>query len=1081
MSVDEINPRSTGQYLRSMTASRKEIIELTFEEAAQLAEDGEPLFECIKDDVPYTAYTDCDHYCDSPEIPSDDIIDDVQERMMNNLGHLINDQFTDEHKGTFGIATRHGLDAKKQVYKLSWRCYFFGFVITPAEMKKVIVQKGLDKGGSGSLDSSPYSKNQLLGCVGFPKSKIDRRVLVPLDESMPLERFMVQNITGKEIELKYDDSEDDVQVSAPLDWSVGNFDHPRFVPPWDILEKLVMSLDVQNRCGKGTYLAWARIGWAINGVARAAKRFSDGLELWLKFCRRCIDTYLEDPMKARLIYCGAKSRDQQLGWTSLMEALREDDIGMHQQIAKQVRDIGGAEITGEDELKIIKKFVYTSFHHKPNDIGQVIVKSYDHGSFLIVNTTEDRPYCPLFEGEHEPILHPYVVIGLKTAKNKCRHHDCKDKTDIVIEFVSYPIDLKTIVARLLRKVQSPEEAISKFVRQRKATDFTMMDDHDAEIAAPEAMPLGGTRFALTKNRFCCVCQCLHDNPENCIIVNEAATKLAMACRQQPFKCHPSGGVLVPANVSNIIIQNAVINVNNVTTEAISSLLDTDFAADDLPCFSNEPDRLERFVRSISGGHNDIAWFVHALWGEEFRYFDDKWHCFEGHIWNPIKKTPLLRSRLSTGLCEYYKAAQRHYQNNLHLSKAKEKAESLKKMILSLKTAHFKDSVMKEIVEVFQIENREWAKEVNMADLLPFNNGVFDLQTFQFRDGQREDRMTLSTRIDYLPYDKEDPTSSKIKAFVKSIQPDKAARHYLLKSAALCLTRETAYQTFTVFTGSGANGKSIFTDLLGRTLGDFAITARVEILTMPAGSPHSAQSGLDVLENKRLVLFDEPPKNSVIQAEIIKRFAGGTDKISTRGLHQSEREFIPVFKPVLTCNSIPLVSEDSHAIWRRMKVVDFPVQFVDTPAVDNSLSQLADHNLSAASKTWGPRFAGYLIKWLRRLQADGLTPPTAVTAVTEEYRDDNDPYSEYCSEALERCDTELWLQWTDLLAHFRTWHDKRFPSRPLGKGKKSKDVQALRKYFERKLGDIVVTQRKKQNVNGIFGWKLQSEFVADPEQ
>ena len=401
------------------------------------------------------------------------------------------------------------------------------------------------------------------------------------------------------------------------------------------------------------------------------------------------------------------------------------------------------------------------------------------------------------------------------------------------------------------------------------------------------------------------------------------------------------------------------------------------------------------------------------------------------------------------------------------------------MILSLKTAHFKDSVMKEIVEVFQIENREWAKEVNMADLLPFNNGVLDLQTLQFRDGEREDRMTLSTRIDYLPYDKEDPTILRIKAFVRSIQPDKAARRYLLKSAALCLTRETAYQTFTVFTGSGANGKSIFTDLLGRTLGDFAITARVEILTMPAGSPHSAQSGLDVLENKRLVLFDEPPKNSVMQAEIIKRFAGGTDKISTRGLHQSEREFVPVFKPVLTCNSIPLVSEDSHAIWRRLKVVDFPVQFSDRPTENDPLSQLADHNLAATTKAWGPYFAGYLVRWLKKLCEEGLSPPSAVAAVTEDYRDDNDPYLEYRAEALEQCSDDIGLKWSDLLAHFRTWHDRRFQSLP--KGRAAKELIAVRKYFERhigKIGDVQPAGQKK--IWGVKGWRLRSAFLEETD-
>ena len=144
-------------------------------------------------------------------------------------------------------------------------------------------------------------------------------------------------------------------------------------------------------------------------------------------------------------------------------------------------------------------------------------------------------------------------------------------------------------------------------------------------------------------------------------------------------------------------------------------------------------------------------------------------------------------------------------------------------------------------------------------------------------------------------------------------------------------------------GFGSNGKSIFADLLSCMLGDFAGTQRVELLTQGAGTPHGAQYGVDKMEHKRVAFFGEPPKGSIIQAEVIKRFAGGTDKISTRGLHQDEREFVPVFKAVLSCNSIPKISEDSFAIWRRVRIVDFPVKFSPDPDPDpdNPLSQLAD--------------------------------------------------------------------------------------------------------------------------------------------
>ena len=148
-----VQPRATGFFIVSLNSSRKEVVELSFDEVAKLATNGATMFESLKDGEYYTFFTDCDHYCEGVESPDDDYVDDVKERMMINLGKLVNDQFTDEHKGTFGMATRHGVHVEKNVYKLSWRCYFV-----------VIVKKGLDKAGVGSLDSSPYNKNQLLGC-----------------------------------------------------------------------------------------------------------------------------------------------------------------------------------------------------------------------------------------------------------------------------------------------------------------------------------------------------------------------------------------------------------------------------------------------------------------------------------------------------------------------------------------------------------------------------------------------------------------------------------------------------------------------------------------------------------------------------------------------------------------------------------------------------------------------------------------------------------------------------------------------------------------------------------------------------
>lgn len=781
-------------YLRSLTASRERKVELTFKEAAELAEDGEPLFECIKDDELYTAYTDCDHYCETIEIPSEDTIDDIQEQMMNNLGRLINDQFTDEHKGTFGIATRHGIDSKKQVYKLSWRCYFFGFVITPAEMKNAIVRKGLDKGSVGCLDSSPYSKNQLLGCVGFPKSKTDRRVLLPVDDNISIDRYMVQNITGEEVMLKYDEELDET-VEEVLHHPTENFEHPRFAPPWEILDKLVMSLDVHKRCEKGTYLTWAKIGWAINGVARAAKRFDAGLDLWLRFCRQCMDAYLEDPMKARLIYSCAKTREQQLGWKSLMEALREDDLGLHQQIAKQLRDINGAEGTTEDELKIIKKFVYTSFHHKPNDIGQIIVKSYDDGNYIIVNTTEDRPYCPLFEGEHEPVLHPYVVIGLKTAKNKCRHPDCKDKTDIVIEFASYSLDLKTIVTRLLRKVETPEEAISKFVRQRKATDFPEMADSDLELDVPKST-IFGQRYPLVRNTFCLICKCRHEKPENCIFVNRAANLLAMECRLNHDSVHPPDGIIVPQNVTNVIIQNNYIHADREDLE--DDIFDEEFHI--------FPDgELNRLVNiSLKGFASDVARvFVHLgrdLFGVQTGDRDTWW------AWDTQEMRWLQSQHKANIFCDSVLAE--HYARvmtwlRLHSPDNDKRTKPLQRIEHLLKRLKDRDqhSILAQAAILLKEEKRnfEFMLDAN-KDLLNFKGQVFDFEEMAVRDIRPTDYVSLSTGYELPEINLAKRT--KVITIIQSIMPDRQHVDYLLLHLAGCLDGWNREETFSILSGTG---------------------------------------------------------------------------------------------------------------------------------------------------------------------------------------------------------------------------------------------------------------------------------------
>ena len=636
------------------------MIELTFEEAVRLAKNGAVLFEVLEEGEHYIPFTDCDHYCDTIERPPDDYIDDVKEKMMNNLGYLVNDQF-DEEQHRFGMATRHGVHVEKKVYKLSWRCYFFGFVIKMSELKKVIVRKRLDKAGVGSLDSSPYNKNQLLGCVGFCKSKKDRRVLKPCGD-WPLEKFMVQNITGDETILTYDDLDQDVENdSVDIDDGNYNSEGSRFAPPWEILELLVMNLNVELRCEKGRYEPWARIGWAIAGVARAAKRYEDGLGLWLWFCRQCMSAYLEDPMKARLVYLNAKKQDHQLGWSSLMAALREDNSTVYDEIRGKLASGNTWAITDDNQVGVIRDFLRTKLSCKPNRISSIFIKEYEDRKVIVIDTTET--YCSIKEDEHSDSEFPltYYIIASRNAKEKCRHPECRDKSGMTVSAENYGEALKKVVEDLLSGDISTEKAIQNLLQHTFKGD-KLLQKMNYEIGERVVCDFSLDRFELTENRYCPIHDCYHEHPENCLILSKNIQRMGIKCRQDAFSYYPPDGLLVPPKIVNVINRGIIVH-NHFTTgtdAGIDGLFD-----DLLPIFKDA--ELNRLMHlSFKGYASDVAqvfyYLGHCRFGVQSGESDTWW------AWDTEEMRWIQSSHKANLFCDgelagKYQFAASWYKNN----------------------------------------------------------------------------------------------------------------------------------------------------------------------------------------------------------------------------------------------------------------------------------------------------------------------------------------------------------------------------------------------------------------------------------
>lgn len=249
-----------------------------------------------------------------------------------------------------------------------------------------------------------------------------------------------------------------------------------------------------------------------------------------------------------------------------------------------------------------------------------------------------------------------------------------------------------------------------------------------------------------------------------------------------------------------------------------------------------------------------------------------------------------------------------------------------------------------------------------------------------------DRAQRLTKIAPVEYDPQ-AICPRFTAFLERIMPAADMRRFLQRWFGLNMTALTGEQKFAFFYGSGANGKSVLIDLVSKVLGDYATSARIETLT---GSNRrgggDATPDLVPLVGARSVRTSEPDQGVLLQEGLIKELTGG-EPILVRALHSDFILVYPQFKLTMSGNHKPEIRGGDDGIWRRVMLVDFPVQI---PAAERIEKNLLDAML------WEER-AGvfrWLVEGLLDYLESGLQVPLAVTDATQEYREDSDPFGTF---------------------------------------------------------------------------------------
>jgi putative DNA primase/helicase len=196
--------------------------------------------------------------------------------------------------------------------------------------------------------------------------------------------------------------------------------------------------------------------------------------------------------------------------------------------------------------------------------------------------------------------------------------------------------------------------------------------------------------------------------------------------------------------------------------------------------------------------------------------------------------------------------------------------------------------------------------------------------------------------------------------------------FLQRIVGYCLTGVTREHALFFFFGSGANGKSVFTSVIGGLLASYAKTAPA--LTFMATRTEQHPTDIAGLRGARLVIASETEIGSRWAESKIKSITGG-DVIAARLMRCDFFEFVPQFKIVVAGNNKPRLCSVNEAMRRRLHLVPFTVTIPkgerDTVLVEKLQAEY-------------PGVLRWAIEGCLAWQSQGLNPPEVVRSATSEY-------------------------------------------------------------------------------------------------
>ena len=474
--------------------------------------------------------------------------------------------------------------------------------------------------------------------------------------------------------------------------------------------------------------------------------------------------------------------------------------------------------------------------------------------------------------------------------------------------------------------------------------------------------------------------------------------------------------------------------------------------------------LESIINKDKIGEFDLANVLFQLYKDQFvcvSIKNNQWYEYKDYKWHEIDSGNSLRLLISKKMHDIYirkahdliETITKLENNEQNADPLKLKSSKLGDICILLKTTTCKNNIMKEAKELFY--DKDFLNKLDANPyLLCFNNYVVDIKEKSYRKGRPDDFISKSTNIEYIPYkDLNGPSKfnksikyekiiKEINLFMKELFPDEELRRYMWEHLASTIVGTNENQTFNIYNGSGANGKSKLVELMGKSLGDYKATVPVTLITQKRTSIGSTSSEIVQLQGVRYAVMQEPSKGDKINEGIMKEITGG-DPIQGRALFKETITFIPQFKLVVCTNVLFEIPTNDDGTWRRIRLCDFMSKFIDEPYKNDKFPKQnfpyqykVDRKIDEKFEYWCPVFMSMLINLAFETQGY-VKDAKIVLSISDKYRQNQDYLTEFAKEKIiKRADGKI--KKTEILEEFKNWFIMHYGRNNLPNGKEITD-------------------------------------------